>query len=278
METNNSPPCGSNLKPRVFKFREFSSLEFACDYFHDRRLATFAFAQNIQHDPVVFYDEMIRHGYRRQGSLLYQTRCRCCLSCVQGRVDVHRFRRSRTQQKIWNRNQDLTQSVIPAASAMSEEAYRLYTHYEAIRHPGSPMVRFGEKEFEEALLFSNVDTFAVEYRMKGRLVLVSLMDVLPHGISAVYTFYSPEEARRSLGTFSILNEIEFTKKLGAEARLYLGAWQARNPGMSYKSQFRPFEVYWEGKWQPLDECQEAIFDAADKADRLFKTTVPNPLK
>src|SRR5690606_41989845 len=43
-----------------------------------------------------------------------------------------------------------------------------------------------------------------EFRLAGRLVAIAVTDVLPNGLSAVYTFYDPDEERRSLGRYAIL--------------------------------------------------------------------------
>lgn len=44
-----------------------------------------------------------------------------------------------------------------------------------------------------------------------------MTDVLPNGLSAVYTFYDPDEEQRSLGRYAILWQIAETERLGLQA-------------------------------------------------------------
>ena len=82
------------------------------------------------------------------------------------------------------------------------------------------------------------------------LIAVAITDVLPTGLSAVYTFFDPEERQRSLGTFAILHQIEYARALGLP-HVYLGYWIQESPQMAYKSQFRPAQVWSAGDWQAL---------------------------
>ena len=81
----------------------------------------------------------------------------------------------------------------------------------------------------------------VHGRGVGGLVALCLTDVLSDGLSMVYSFYDPELAHRSLGTFLILDHIAQVRS----ARLnyvYLGYWVKDSPKMAYKAQFQPLEV------------------------------------
>jgi arginine-tRNA-protein transferase len=91
-----------------------------------------------------------------------------------------------------------------------------------------------------------VDSRLVEYRIRGenagdgRLVGAVLIDILGDGISMIYSFYDPEEARRSLGSFMILDNIARVKRLGLPY-LYLGYWVRGSRKMDYKARFLPQE-------------------------------------
>ena len=57
----------------------------------------------------------------------------------------------------------------------------------------------------------------------------------------------PEFAARSLGVFSVLQEIEWTLTQGI-AHYYLGYWIEGAPTMHYKASYRPHELLHDGVW------------------------------
>lgn len=241
-----------------FPIHIFKTRESACDYFSDGRLSTFFVAKSDRFSQELLYSDLATNGYRRQGDLLYTPHCNDCQCCIPSRVRVDEFKPDRTLSKIWNRNQDLSIRTVRYEEALSDESYNLYLKYEKLRHPGSLMATYSKEQLYKTVFLSKVETFALEYRLEGRLVLTAIIDLLAVGVSAVYTYFDPALARRSLGTFSILKEIEITRSAGRGRHLYLGLWLSDFPGMEYKSRFTPFEVLWDGKWQLLSNCQNAI--------------------
>ena len=93
-------------------------------------------------------------------------------------------------------------------------------------------------------------TRLVEFREHGHLRMVSIIDELADGISSVYTFYDPERARLSLGTYSILWQIAEAQRRKLPY-VYLGYWIAESRKMSYKTDFRPIEGLLRGIWTRL---------------------------
>lgn len=93
-------------------------------------------------------------------------------------------------------------------------------------------------------------TFFAELRVRQTLVGVAVCDLLPQGLSAVYTFFDPDHESRGLGTFAILWQIAETRRRGMDY-LYLGYWIEKNRKMRYKTRFRPIEGLINDSWQPL---------------------------
>ena len=79
------------------------------------------------------------------------------------------------------------------------------------------------EQYRNFLLQSHVDSTLVEFREDGMLRMVSLIDILDDGLSSVYTFYDPDVAQSSFGTYNVLWQIELCRKLELEY-LYLGYW------------------------------------------------------
>ena len=86
---------------------------------------------------------------------------------------------------------------------------------------------------------------------RGQLLTIAVTDVTDLGLSAVYTFFDPDQERRSLGTFGILQQIAWAQRNGLP-HLYLGYWINGHRKMDYKRRFHPLE-YFDGKrWLPGD--------------------------
>ena len=194
------------------------------------------------------YQALMDAGFRRSGDVFYQMLCPHCRSCVPLRVPVARFARSRGQRRVWRRNQDLRVSYGPPTA--TPEKHRLYRRYLEARHDGSMS---GDWDEMELFLFrSPTETLEVCYRdPSGALLGVGICDLAANALSTVYFFFEPTQARRSLGIFSSLVELEMARKLGM-AFYYLGYWVSGCRRMEYKSALQPAEgLCSDGCWRPL---------------------------
>jgi arginine-tRNA-protein transferase len=98
-----------------------------------------------------------------------------------------------------------------------------------------------------------IETSIVEFRdRQERLLGACLTDRLGDGLSAVYSFFTPDSDERSLGTQAILWLISRARELGLP-HVYLGYWVQESRKMAYKAKFRPSEILRAGQWRALDE-------------------------
>lgn len=162
------------------------------------------------------------------------------------RVPVEKFVPSRAQRRAWHRSSaELTVRDLPPT--FHSDHFSLYQRYLEQRHPGGHMAEeASETSYRRFLIepWGGVTRF-IELRLGTRLAAVAVTDVLEHGLSAVYTFFDPALAERSLGTCAILIQIMQARRMGL-AHLYLGYWIKASEKMRYKDRFRAIEA-WDGR-------------------------------
>lgn len=183
------------------------------------------------------------NGFRRSQNLIYRPACDGCAACQSVRIVAQEFAPTKRYKRVLRLNSDIAVEVCqPRATA---EQFALFKRYLDARHAGGGMTQMSFVDYEYMVEDTPVQTVVVEYRLStvpGRpLVAVALTDVMPDGLSMVYSFYDPSLDQRGLGNLLILDHIQQVKLAGL-TYVYLGYWVKDSPKMAYKGRFHPLEV------------------------------------
>jgi arginine-tRNA-protein transferase len=213
------------------------------------RLERKLFTHLTRDKPYALVDSLLKGGFRRSQNIAYMPYCEGCQACVSVRVVVDGFRPSRSMRRIMDRNRDL--GSMRLSPVPTPEQYVLFRNYIDARHADGGMADMTVLDYATMVQDSVMRTFQTEYRVKPEnpleerfgnwpLAAVALTDRLSDGLSMVYSFYDPGEETRSLGTYMILEHIDYTRRLGLPY-LYLGYWIEGSRKMNYKTRFGPQE-------------------------------------
>ncbi|MGP1562038.1 MAG: arginyltransferase [Helicobacteraceae bacterium] len=219
---------------------EFVATDKPCPYIAGKKSDTKYFW--IENCSVGEYDKLLQRGYRRFGKLFFNPICSDCFECLSVRINVKDFVLRRSFKRVLNKNRDV--KVLFRRPSLTKAHLDLHQKY----HSDMNLRRNWntEETTREHYYSSFVDGYMdygyeFLYVLGGKIIGVALVDVLPEGVSAIYCFYDPDHRDRSIGTFSILNHINFCLANGLQY-VYLGYWVRENISLKYKEKFKPFEV------------------------------------
>ncbi len=203
--------------------------------------------RSLDHNTFTALSEM---GFRRSGCLVYTPRCSECNACIPTRIVVDEFKPDRSQRRNLKMNSDLEVRLHEAW--FSDQHIELYRRYIRNRHPGDSMDVENREDVERFFLCEWSNTFLIEFVKEGEPIAVAVVDALNSGLSAVYTFFDPVQAKRGLGVFAVLKLVEEARRRHLP-HVYLGYLIHESPKMAYKVRYQPLEEYRDGVWNiPLD--------------------------
>lgn len=230
--------------PQLQKLQFYATTPYACGYLEGKMAQSLIAAPHHLIDAET-YSDLIQLGFRRSGKFAYRPHCEHCNACVPVRLPVDEFHPNRSQRRAARQHENLSVSILPLT--FSEEHFTLYSAYQTARHEGNADKETAD-QYRNFLVQSNVESVMVEFRSGMELKIVSVIDIVNDGISAVYTFYDAHEPSASYGTYNILWLVDWCRSLGLPY-LYLGYWIANSRKMAYKQKFIPQEGLIDGEWQ-----------------------------
>lgn len=225
----------------------FVNASETCSYLGDRPSRT-AYEYVAELTPEE-YERRMNEGWRKFGRLVFKPVCAACQECRPVRVPVAEFTPDRGQRRVLRRNADLTVTAGPPD--LDAEHLALYYRYHAARSEAKGWPEQAPSAEEYALTFLDNPLPAIELQVRRGETLVAFvhLDMTPNVISAIYHVHAPELAERSLGTFSILQTLDYARAAG-RAYVYLGYYVAGCGSMAYKARFKPCEFLSpQGEWR-----------------------------
>ncbi len=195
-------------------------------------------------------DQILAQGWRHFGTYFFRysnlPSATQVLHVQPLRMRLAQFVRNRSQQRIWQHNQDLITTV---------ETARVLPEYKALFDLHK--VRFFENipDQLEDYLGDYPERFPCQTRvirvmLNNELIAAHFVDIGEHSLSSVYSVYNPKYHKRNLGIFTILQAIRYAQDLGK--RWYYLGFATREPShYDYKKQFAALEFFDWHTWQPL---------------------------
>jgi len=188
-------------------------------------------------------------GFRRSGKLVYRPQCPDCNACHSSRIINSEFEASKNQKKAIKRNQNLRLRWVEAE--FQAEHYALYERYIAQRHQDGEMFPANQEQYQGFLIEGHGTHKFLEIRdSDNTLIACCVVDIFYDGLSAIYSYFDPEQPKRSLGRFIILALISQGQQMGLPYT-YLGYWIKDSSKMNYKADYQPLEVYNGELWRRL---------------------------
>ena len=219
---------------------DFCMLDYDCAYLSDKMVRMNY--KYIEKASKRFATAVVNRGWRRFGKYFFYPICKGCNECKSLRINISEFKASKSQRRVIKKN--INTQIIVQRPSLSRKYIRLYNKYHAWK---SSKDSWRHREISQKEYFENFVEGAhdfgkeVIYLIDGQIVGVDLIDIVDDGISSIYFYYDPDFADMSLGTYSLLYQIELAKKLKLPY-IYLGYWVDGCKAFAYKTNFKPMEI------------------------------------
>jgi arginine-tRNA-protein transferase len=196
------------------------------------------------------FDDLLAQGDRRTGAFLYRTQCPACQACQPIRLRVQEFEPRTTQRRTLRRG-DALLSVTIGPPQVDRQRIDLYNLHRRLRGLDRGDGEIGESDYRDFLVETCCQTLELRYAEGDSLKAVAIADLGEKSLSAVYCYFDPRYRAVSLGTYSVLKQVELCRAWGLDY-LYLGLYIAESPHMNYKANFLPHERLIHGVWSRFD--------------------------
>lgn len=219
--------------------------QFTCNYlpeYKEQLIVSMAPSEELSDA----YSQLMHAGFRRSGEQLYRPQCPSCDRCQSIRVLSKCFTPTKSQKRVLNKNRDW---LVRVSEHERDDYYPLYERYIEALHADGSMYPPSYEQYRNFVRCQWQQPIFIEARKSdGTLIAVAVTDKVKDGLSALYTYYSPEYEKYSLGKFMIMQQIEKSQAMGLQF-VYLGFQIDECRKMNYKTAFRPFQRLINDMWQ-----------------------------
>jgi arginine-tRNA-protein transferase len=191
-------------------------------------------------------DGLLAMGYRRSGDFVYRAQCPACNECRPTRIDVNCFTLTGSMKRVLQRG-DRELTCRWGKVVVDANRIELFNQHRLQRGLGQGNGPIDTESYRAFLAATCFETRELAIWRGDRLVAVSIVDVGRSSTSAVYTHFDPAASRYSLGTYAILQQIEWARSTGRKF-VYLGMYVAANRHLNYKARFLPQQRLIGDRW------------------------------
>ena len=156
------------------------------------------------------------------------------------------FNPSKSQKRVIKKNYGIYEKKLKAKPSLKQ--FELFKKYLKFKHDKSEMNEMNYYDYKKMMEAPGIETKIYEYYYEKKLVACVISDFLDDSISMVYSFYSEEILKKSIGKYMILDHLELAKNLNKNY-VYLGYWVEGCNKMDYKSKFNSSQVLMNSKWE-----------------------------
>lgn len=184
-------------------------------------------------------ESLILRGWRRFGSMYFRPICQDCRACESLKIDALNYAFTKSDRRILRKNAHLT--TIIRHPTLTREHLSLFDRYHRYKHHTRDWdaPKSDPKNYYTSFVQGHGDFgFEVLYFEGEKLIAVDLIDILEEGISSLYCYYDPEYPSHSLGRYTLLQQIEFARRLNLKW-IYLGYYVEGCQSLMYKANYRP---------------------------------------
>ncbi|NRD73792.1 arginyltransferase [Shewanella sp. VB17] len=195
------------------------------------------------------FEQLLAFGFRRSGGTIYKPQCPNCSACLPIRIPATLFTPSKRQKRTLKNNKDIIWKI---ADKQQEYHYDLYARYINERHQDGPMYPASREQYQHFIDAGWLTPIFVELWNNQELIGVAVTDVMPNSLSAIYSFFSPDEHKRSLGSLLILIQCRLAKLMNKDF-VYLGYQIDESRKMNYKRSYLPYQLLTSNGWQQISD-------------------------